>query len=76
MTIIRTLLPGLAAGITMFFVGTVLHFLIPIVQPDIPVQYQNVALFRTWPGWTATYMKIHPFLYGFVFAFIFVGVQR
>ena len=54
MTIIRTLLAGLAAGITMFFVGAVFHFLIPIVKPGIPAQYQNVALFRTWTGWTAT----------------------
>lgn len=76
MTISRTLLAGLAAGITMFFVGTVFHFLTPIVQPGIPVQYLNAALFRTWPGWTATYMVIHPFLFGFVFAVIFVGLRR
>ena len=70
MTISRTLLAGLAAGITMFFVGAVFHFLIPIVKPGIPAQYQNVALFRTWPGWTATYMVIHPLLFGIVFAVI------
>jgi hypothetical protein len=76
MTIIRTLLAGLAAGITMFFVGAVFHFLIPIVKPSIPAQYQNVALFRTWTGWTATYMVVHPFLFGFVIAVIFVGLRR
>ena len=76
MTISRSVSCGLAAGITMFFVGVVFYLLIPIVQPGIPPQYQNADLFRIWSGWTSIYMVIHPFAYGFVFAAIFVTLRR
>lgn len=60
----------------MFLVGTVFHYLIPVIRPDIPPQYLNLNLFRDWPGWTQLYMVIHPFAYGLIFAAVFVGLRR
>lgn len=71
----RWLSSGLAAGITMFLVGTVFHYLIPVIRPDIPPQYLNLDLFRAWRGWTYLYMVIHPFAYGLIFAAVFVGLR-
>lgn len=59
----------------MFLVGVVFHFLIGSLAPDIDRQYRNPALFRDWSGWTSTYMTIHPFLYGPVFAVVFLRLR-
>jgi hypothetical protein len=67
---------GLAAGVTLFLVGAAFHWLVPVVAPGIPPQYLDAALFRPWAGWTSTYMAIHPFAYGFVFAAAFIGLRR
>ena len=67
---------SLVAGFTMFLVGSVFFFLVPVLFPDIEEQYKNIALFRPWPGWTSTYMKFHPFLYGPVFAAVFLTLRK
>jgi len=56
------------AGVALFAVGVLFHFAIPVVAPDIPPQFDNAALFRPWLGWTSTYMTLHPFGYGVLFA--------
>lgn len=60
----------------MFLVGSVFYFLVPLVFPEIEQQYKNVSLFRPWPEWTSTYMKFHPFLYGPLFAVIFLALRK
>jgi hypothetical protein len=61
----------------MFLIGAAFYLLIiPRVAPKIPPQFANDKLFRPWSGWTSTYMAIHPFAYGFVFAAIFLGLRR
>ncbi len=75
----RYLLCLCAAGITQFVVGTVFHFLVPLIAPSIPPQYANTGLFRPWTGWTSTYMVLHPFGFGAVFAatyFVLLSVAR
>lgn len=67
---------SIAAGITMFLVGGVFHFLIPFIAPEIEAQYLNLELYRPWPEWTSTYMKIHPFIYGSVFATVFLKLRQ
>jgi hypothetical protein len=65
-----------AAGATLFAVGALFHLLIPVVARGIPPQFGNVALFRPWAGRTSIYMALHPFVYGFVFATVFLGLRR
>lgn len=73
---VKYVLGSLAAGATLFLVGVAFHLLIPIAAPFIPPQFQqNPALYRQWTGWTRTYMVVHPFIYGFVFAAGFVGLR-
>jgi hypothetical protein len=72
----RWMTGSLAAGFTMFLVGTAFHLTVPIVVSDVPPQFLNANLFRPWGGWTSTYMALHPFVYGFVFAVVFLGLRR
>lgn len=67
---------ALVAGAMLFAVGTVFHFALPSLVPALSTAYtDHPELFRTWPGWTRTYMICHPFLYGFVFASGFHALQ-
>ncbi len=69
---------SLAAGITMFVVGSVFHTIVPVLFPDVPLQYETeTELFRRWKGtWTETYMMVHPFLFGSVFATVFLALRK
>jgi tetrahydromethanopterin S-methyltransferase subunit F len=68
---------GIAAGATLFLVGAAFHLMIPVVAPNIPPQFaDSPLLYRPWSGWTGTYMLIHPFVYGFVFAAVFLGLRH
>jgi hypothetical protein len=67
---------SIAVGITMFLVGAVFYFLIPIIAPGIASQYLNIELYRDWKGWTSTYMKIHPFIYAPVFTAVFLKLRQ
>ena len=60
----------------MFLVGSMFFFLVPVLLRDIDLQYKNTALFRSWLEWTSTYMKFHPFLYGPVFAAVFLSLRK
>lgn len=65
MRLVSLLQNSLAAGVLLFSIGTVFHLTVP---PLMPVYADHPEVFRTWTGWTRTYMICHPFLYGFVFA--------
>jgi hypothetical protein len=71
----RTLSCCLVAGVIQFLVGCLFYAAVPLVAPAIPPQYENAALFRTWTGGTRTYMLLHPFGYGFVFALVYCGLR-
>jgi len=60
----------------MFLVGVVFYFLIPFIAPGIKPQYENLALYRDWKGWTSTYMLIHPLIYAPVFAAVFLKLRH
>ncbi len=62
----------MAAGTTMFAVGACFHLVIPVLAPGIPPQFADEGLFRPWGGWTRTYMAIHPFAFGVVFATVYL----
>jgi hypothetical protein len=66
---------GLLAGVVLFSVGGLFHFLVPLIAPSLGQEYRNEELFRPWAGGTAVYMAVHPFLYGLIFAAIFLAVR-
>jgi hypothetical protein len=66
----------LAAGGTLFLVGAAFHILVPTLAPNIPLLFLDDDLFRPWSGWTSTYMALHPFAYGVVFAATFLILRR
>jgi hypothetical protein len=68
---IRLVLCVLVAGLTLLAIGTVFHFTIRSVAPSLSRQFDNAALYRPWPGWTSTYMLLHPLGYGVVFALVY-----
>jgi hypothetical protein len=67
----RVVTAGLLAGTVMFAVGAAFHLLIsrfvglPYGQPP----------FRPWCGWTFLYMVVHPFWFGFAFAWLFIYLE-
>lgn len=70
----RRVLCVVVAGVSLFVVGALFHFAIPMVAPTIPAQFANPELFRPWGGWTSTYMLLHPFGYGAIFALIYLAL--
>ena len=64
------------AGVALFVVGLVFHLVVPAVAPAIPPQYADTGLFRPWAGWTATYMAVHPFGYGILFAITYLSLLK
>jgi hypothetical protein len=66
-----TLLGGGAAVVVLLVVGWAFDQLEDLL-PAIKAEYENKAVFRTYPGWTQTYMRAHPCWFGFVFAFVYV----
>jgi hypothetical protein len=64
------------AGATLFAVGALFHLAGPIIAQDISKEFENKCLFRPWAGWTSTYMALHPFWYGAVFATVYLALLR
>lgn len=62
-------------GAGLFAVGAAFHLLIPLIAPRLEAEYHNEALFRPWHGWTRAYMLVHPWLYGALFAGVFLGLR-
>jgi len=72
----RFLLAALAASATVFAVGAVFCFGVPVVAPNIEPQFKNLALYRDWNGWTSTCMLLHPLVCGVVFAGVYAAARR
>jgi hypothetical protein len=72
---VAVLLGGGIAGAVMLVVGWAFDHL-EALFPAIKEEYDNKAVFRNWPGWTETYMRVHPCWFGFVFALVYVLVSR
>jgi hypothetical protein len=70
----RTAACALVAGLTLFAVGMLFYLAVPVIAPIIPPQFGNSALFRPWAGWTSTYMVLHPFGFGVVFAVVYFAL--
>jgi hypothetical protein len=64
-----------AASVVLFVVGAAFHFGVRFVAPAVPPQFENVALFRPWAGWTSTYMLIHPLWFGVLFAAVYLWLR-
>ena len=72
----RLIVSGLLCGAVLFGVGVAFHYLIPLVAPAVVAEYQNEDLFRPWGGWTKYYMFAHPWLFGVLFAGVFLGARK
>jgi hypothetical protein len=70
----RILARGLLAGAVMFAIGAVFHWLVLILAPGIAALFAP-PVFRPWPGWTRTYMVVHPFWFGLAFAWLFTVLE-
>jgi hypothetical protein len=70
------LVRGLLAGAVMFACGAAFHALVPALAPSIQAEYENTPVFREWAGPTRTYMVLHPFGYGLVFASAYELTRR
>jgi hypothetical protein len=66
---------ALVSGAILFTVGLGFHLVIPLVWPQLSTEYQNQALFRSWDGWTRAYMAAHPWVYGVLFAGVFLAIR-
>jgi hypothetical protein len=66
-------LAALASGAILFAVGLGFHFLLPFLWPRLENEYHDQTIFRRWDGWTRVYMLAHPWVYGVVFAGVFLG---
>lgn len=73
MSINRAALCCFAAGVALFGVGGIFHEAFPIVAPGIKQEFENTAVFRPWHGWTSTYMYLHPFGFGVIFAAVYLA---
>jgi hypothetical protein len=62
-------------GAVPFAVGVAFHYLTPLVAPGLEAEYRNEALFRPWGGWTRWYMIAHPWLFGVLFAGVFLSAR-
>jgi hypothetical protein len=71
----RLVVGSLLCGTVLFVVGVAFHFLTPVAAPRLQVEYRNPALFRHWAGWTQAYMLAHPWLFGALFAGVFLGAR-
>jgi hypothetical protein len=71
----RLVVGSLLCGAVLFAVGVGFHFLTPLAVPRLEAEYRNEALFRPWGGWTRTYMLAHPWLFGALFAGVFIGAR-
>jgi hypothetical protein len=71
----RLLGGSLLSGVALCAVGTLCHFVVPLLAPQLGLEYRNEALFRPWGGWTRVYMVAHPWLYGVLFAAVFLGAR-
>jgi hypothetical protein len=70
----RILTRGLLAGMVMFVIGAVFHWLLQIHAPWIADLYAP-PVFRPLGGWTLIYMIVHPFWFGLVFAWLFTVLE-
>lgn len=66
---------SLLAGVVLFAVGFLFYLAVPILVPQMEQEYRNEELFRAWSGWTRIYMALHPFLFGVLFAGVFLAAQ-
>jgi hypothetical protein len=65
---------GLLAGVVMFAVGAMFHWLIPVFVPLIDALYK-MPPFRPLPGWPLYYFIAHPFWFGFALAWLFTLLE-
>jgi hypothetical protein len=66
---------GVVAGLILLTVGLAFNEIEARI-PTIGAEYHDSPVFRPWPGWSRTYMILHPVWFGFVFALVFALLGR
>jgi hypothetical protein len=65
---------GVLAGLGLLGVGLAFNQIEESI-PAIGAEYRP-PVFRPWPGWSETYMLLHPVWFGFLFALVFALLGR
>jgi hypothetical protein len=65
---------GVVAALILLGVGLAFNVIEKCI-PAIGAEY-HPPVFRPWPGWSETYMLLHPLWFGFLFALIFAMLSR
>lgn len=71
----KIFLPGLVAGIAVLAVGMLLNQIENYLFPSLTVEYVNPALFRPWSDPLMSLYFLHPFLLGFILAWVWNKVK-
>ena len=71
----KVFLPGLVAGIAMLAVSMLVNQFVNMFVPSVAAEYVNSALFRPWSDPLMSLIFVHPFLLGFILAWVWNKVK-
>jgi len=71
----KVFLPGLVAGIAMLAVSMLVNQFVGAFVPSVAAEYVNSALFRPWSDPLMSLIFVHPFLLGFILAWVWNKVK-
>ena len=71
----KIFVPGVAAGLAMLVVTTVLGIVLGILFPSVQAEYQNIDLFRPWSDPLMSLMFAAPVVSGLILAWIWNAVK-
>lgn len=71
----KIFLPGLIAGIAMLVANMLLNQLVHYLFPAIVAEYENPGLFRPWSDPLMSLFFLHPFLLGFILAWVWNKIK-
>jgi hypothetical protein len=71
----KIILSGLLAGVAMLAVGFGLGYAMMFIFPSLGAEYANTALFRPWSDPIMSLYFAHPFVLGFILAWVWNKVK-
>lgn len=71
----KVFLPGLVAGIAMLIVSMLVNQFVNMFVPSVAAEYVNPALFRPWSDPLMSLFFLHPFVLGFILAWVWNKVK-
>ncbi len=71
----KIIMSGLLAGIAMLIIGLAAGYGMMAVFPRLTAEYANTALFRPWDDPLMSLYFLHPFVLGFILAWVWSVVK-